>query len=62
LTSESFPLKGREILGVYLLLKSREKELDEILLQLLNRLERELYRNLTIDEFENIGTLYRNEG
>jgi len=47
---------------VYLLLKSREKELDEILLQLLNRLERELYRNLTIDEFENIGTLYRNEG
>ena len=62
MTSESFPLKGREILGVYLLLKSREKELDEILLQLLNRLERELYRNLTIDEFENIGTLYRNEG
>jgi hypothetical protein len=53
-----FPLKGREILGVYLLLKDREAELDETLLQLLDRLERALYQELTIDEFENIRRSY----
>jgi hypothetical protein len=57
LTSE-FQLKGREILGVYLQLKDREAELDATLLQLLDRMERTLYRELTIDEFENVRTLY----
>ena len=57
MTSE-FPLKGREILGVYLLLKDREAQLDETLLQLLDRLERTLYQELTIDEFENIRKSY----
>ena len=61
MTFESFPLKGREILGVYLLMKTREDHLDETLLQLLNRLERQLYENLTIDEFEHIDTLYNRE-
>jgi hypothetical protein len=56
--NSEFPLKGREILGVYLLLKDREAELDETLLQLLDRLERTLYQELTIDEFENIRALY----
>lgn len=54
-----FPLKGREILAVYLTLKEREAELDETLLQLLDRLERILYQDLTIDEFENIRELYK---
>ena len=54
-----FPLKGREILAVYLMLKEREAELDETLLQLLDRLERALYQDLTIDEFENIRELYK---
>ena len=57
MTSE-FPLKGREILGVYLLLKDREAQLDETLLQLLDRLERTLYQELTIDELENIRKSY----
>jgi hypothetical protein len=57
LTSE-FQLKGWEILGVYLQLKDREAELDATLLQLLDRMERTLYREFTIDEFENIRTLY----
>jgi hypothetical protein len=51
-------LKGREILAIYLLLKDREAELDETLLQLLDRLARVLYQELTIDEFENIRALY----
>ncbi len=53
-----FPLQGREALGIYFMLKDKESELDETLLQLLDRLERELYRELTIDEFENIRNLY----
>jgi len=53
-----FPLQGREVLGIYFMLKDRESELDGMLLQLLDRLERELYRELTIDEFENIRNLY----
>jgi len=56
-----FPLKGREILGVYLLLKDREAELDATLLQFLDRLERTLYQDLTIEEFENIRTLYEDK-
>lgn len=57
MTSE-FQIKGREILGVYLLLKDLEAELDATLLQLLDRLERTLYQELTIDEFENIRKQY----
>ena len=56
-----FLLKGREILAVYLSLKDREAELDETLLQLLDRLERILYQDLTIDEFENIHELYKKD-
>jgi hypothetical protein len=44
--------------GVYLLLKDRERELDATMLQLLDRLERTLYQELTIDEFENIRRSY----
>jgi hypothetical protein len=54
----SFPLHGREALAIYFMLKDRESELDEMLLQLLDRLERELYQELTIDEFQNIRNLY----
>ena len=53
-----FQLKDREVLGVYLLLKDREAALDHDLLQLLDRMERTLYRELTIDEFENIRRSY----
>ena len=57
-----FAVKGREILGVYLLLREREQALDEPMLQLLDRLERALYQELTIDEFENIREIYRRGG
>ena len=53
-----FALQGREIVAVYLLLKSQESRLDTTMLQLLDRLERGLYKQLTIDEFENLKTLY----
>ena len=56
-----FPLKDREVLGIYLLLKERERELDETMLKLLDRLERVLYQELTIDEFENIREKYTAE-
>jgi hypothetical protein len=56
-----FLLKGREVLAVYLMLKDRETELDETLLQLLDRLERGLYQELTIDEFESIRARYHDE-
>jgi hypothetical protein len=51
-------LKDREVVGVYLLLKERERELDETMLKLLDKLERVLYQELTIDEFENIREKY----
>ena len=57
-----FSLKGQEVLGVYLLLKEREQELEEPMLQLLDRLERALYQELTIDEFENIRDIYARGG
>ena len=57
--SFDFPLKDREILGVYLLLKDGERELDETMLKLLDRLERALYQQYTIDEFENIRQKYK---
>ena len=53
-----FTLQGKETVGVYLMLKSEESRLDTTMLQLMDRLERELYRLLTIDEFENLKTLY----
>jgi translation initiation factor IF-3 len=56
-----FLLKGREVLAVYLMLKDRETELDETLLQLLDRLERGLYQEMTIDEFESIRERYHDE-
>jgi hypothetical protein len=56
--SKDFPLQGREALGIYFMLKDRESELDETRLQLMDRLERELYQELSIDEFENIRNLY----
>jgi hypothetical protein len=56
-----FPLKGREVLAVDLTLKDKEAELDETLLQLLDRLERGLYQELTIDEFENIRKRYHDD-
>ena len=52
-------LSGREFVGTYLFLKSREEELDETLRHLVARMERTLYERLSIDEFERLDELYR---
>ena len=54
-----FPLKDREIVAVYLMLKDRETELDTVALQLMDRLEKTLFSELTIDEFEKIRESYK---
>jgi hypothetical protein len=51
-------LSWQEALGVYLLLKRNEAGLDENMCRLLRRLEQELYRQLTIEELENLEGLY----
>ncbi len=47
-----------EIIGLYLFFKKNEKSIDKKLLPLINRIEKELFEILTIDEYENIETLY----
>jgi hypothetical protein len=44
------------------MLKDRERELDESMLKLLDRLERALYQELTIDEFEKLRFPDRDSG
>ena len=51
-------LTGREIVGVYLFLKSREEELDDVLTKLMMRMEKSLYSKLSIEEFERLPDLY----
>jgi len=52
-------LSGREIVGVYLFLKQREEQLDDLLSKLMARMEKSLYSELSIDEFERLADLYR---
>lgn len=52
-------LSGREAVGIYLFLKKRESELDSALTQLMLRIEKALYGELSIDEFERLDELYR---
>ncbi len=44
--------------GLYLLLKSNENELDSVLTGLLKKIETNLYEKLSIEEIENLSTLY----
>lgn len=52
-------LSGREAVGIYLYLKKHESELDNTLTQLMSRIEKALYAELSIDEFERLDELYR---
>jgi hypothetical protein len=52
-------LSGREIVGLYLLLKEQEVGLDGTLTKLMMRLEKSLYSKLSIEDFERLGELYR---
>ena len=47
-----------ETAGLYILLKSNENELDDVLTGLLKKIETELYHKLSIDEIENLEDLY----
>jgi gluconate kinase len=52
-------LTTREILGTYLFLKAREHELDPTLKRLAERIEHLLYDVLSIEQFEGLEKLYR---
>ena len=52
------PLNGREIMGLHLLLKDREMELDETMQGLLFKTEKLLYERLSVEELENLSQLY----
>lgn len=53
-----FSIDGKELIGLYLLLKSEENHLDKMMSRLLNRIEDDLFERLSIDEFENLEKLY----
>ena len=55
---DSLTLNRVETISVYLLLKTDENKLDPIRLRLLSRLEKRLYKELSIEEFESLNELY----
>ncbi len=52
-------LTEREVIGIYLLLKKHETELDETLESVEERIETLLFDNLSIEQFEELERLYR---
>lgn len=48
-----------ESIGVYLFFRSHENELDPRLLKLLNKIEKNLYEQLSIHEIENLEVYYK---
>ena len=51
-------LKETESLGIYILLKKQENTLDKNLRALLQRLEKSFWEIYSIDEMENIESVY----
>jgi len=51
-------LDNNEIMGLYLNLKRQENSLDPTLLNLLSRIERLLYENISVEEIENLSKHY----
>lgn len=51
-------LEFRELVGLYLFLRDHEAELDECLEDFLTRAERELFRQLSIAEMEQLKHTY----
>jgi len=54
----SLQLEFRELVGLYLFLHEHEAELDECLEEFLARAERELFRQLSIEEMERLRHTY----
>lgn len=52
-------INDHELVGLYLLLKSNEMELDDTLQGLLGKTAKVLYANLSVEQLENISDLYR---
>lgn len=52
-------LKEPEILGLYLWLKNQETDLDRTLIVFLQRLEKTLWQKYSIEEMENIDSIYK---
>jgi hypothetical protein len=50
---------GQHAVGLYLFLRAHEDELDGNTLAVLNNLERELFRHLSIDQMERLDEAYR---
>ena len=53
-----FGLSGKELIGVYLLLRRHEKDFDMVFSQLFLRIESCLYDHLSIEELEHIEEIY----
>lgn len=51
-------IDGRELVGLFLLLRARESELDVHTTAALVRMERYLYDRLSIEQLEQLPTLY----
>jgi hypothetical protein len=51
-------LEGKEAVGLYLFLRRHEEELDTATLSVLNRLEQELFRRLSIEDMEHLEQRY----
>jgi hypothetical protein len=56
-----FNLRGKELIGLYLLLSEQEESLDPLLQRLRERLEDRLYEGLSIEEMERIETMYTDQ-
>lgn len=56
-----FNLRGKELIGLYLLLSEREESLDPLLQRLRERLEDRLYQGLSIEEMERIESIYTDQ-
>jgi len=51
-------VEGDDLVGLYVMLKRQEEELDWSMNALLNRVERELFRHLSIEEMESLEERY----
>ncbi|NCN04126.1 MAG: hypothetical protein GW949_00680 [Spirochaetales bacterium] len=56
----SLTVTPRQLIGLFLVLKSQELELDSLQSEVYAKIERELYGYLSIEDLENLETRYLN--
>ncbi|HDQ14908.1 MAG TPA: hypothetical protein ENN41_08870 [Sediminispirochaeta sp.] len=54
-------LENRDVIALFLFLREREDELDGVLQGLYQRLQRDLFEKLSIEEMESLEDLYQNK-